>query len=643
MAEGYKLQFITIPIQNEFTPRKMSESKLKICQQKVKSFKSENALISVSPSDCAYISDIFPVPKKTEGEFRIIFDLTELNKHIRKVHFRMDNLSYIIALISPNDYLVSIDLSDAYHSIAMHLQFMPYLAFILAEICYQFTCLPQGLSPAPRIFTMLMKVVLKYLRTLSVKIAAWIDDFILAARSASLVSSHAALTLRTFEELGFVPNLEKSHLIPVQRLCHLGLIWDTVEFNISIPQDKLKDIQSKCRKALSSKVTIRFLSSILGSIEWFRWGFPYAAIHYRGIQRCVNSYLSKGFSYNTKIPKTKSAISDLEWWAAPRNSLPAKTLFSFSPDVTVYTDSSKTGWGGWSTDGAETYGFWSLSEKDLHINILELQTVEIIFQCFFKIFSNCSILIRTDNTSVVAYINKQGGSCSAKMCALALKIWSFCISRKIMINALYISSDKNKKADALSRKPFNDHSYFLPQEIYDKIQENLPFFITKDYFASRLNFKLPIFYSLNRDPFASKVNAFSEKWSSNAYLFPPLPLINRTISKFVSDNIKTGLIITPFWASKPWFSTLLNLLIAQPFLLPSGFIQDPEKVLPLKKCHFLAWPIGCNQALHMGFLEKLPKHNLKALIKRPCAVINEIGEGSGIGVIKNKFITVRLP
>ena len=79
-----------------------------------------------------------------------------------------------------------------------------------------------------------MKVVLKYLRTLSVKIAAWLDDFILAASSASLVSSHAALTLRTFEELGFVPKdmytlgTESAHLYQYlsrqKKLIYLGLL-----------------------------------------------------------------------------------------------------------------------------------------------------------------------------------------------------------------------------------------------------------------------------------------------------------------------------------------------------------------------------------------------------------------------------------
>ena len=92
----------------------------------------------------------------------------------------MDNYHTIISHISKGDYFISIDLTDAYHSIAMHPDFMRFLTLVFQGIYYQFTCLPQGLTSAPRIFTKVMKVVLSYFRSFSIKIAAWLDDFFLA-------------------------------------------------------------------------------------------------------------------------------------------------------------------------------------------------------------------------------------------------------------------------------------------------------------------------------------------------------------------------------------------------------------------------------------------------------------------------------
>ena len=642
VANGYKLQFISKPSQDSFSPRVMSKFTTEICFKNVKKFLSQGAIKPVSFSSCSYFSNIFPVPKKTLGEFRIIFDLSDLNKHLRKIHFRMDNLFSIMCLISPGDWLVSIDLSDAYHSVAMHSSSMPYLAFIFLKVCYQFTCLPQGLSPSPRIFTMLMRVVLKFLRSLSIKIAAWIDDFMLAASSAALVSSHSALTIQTFEELGFIPNIEKSQLKPVQKLYHLGLVWDTVNYCVSVPPEKLADVQNKCRRALSYRVSITFLSSILGSIEFFRWGFPFAAVHYRALQRCVTSYLSKGFSYDTIISVSHSARKDLEWWSSTTFPLPARSLYSFSPNITLYSDSSSTGWGGWTTDNESTFGFWSQKESKLHVNILELKAVLFLFQCFFRQSSNCSILIRTDSSTVVAYINKQGGSCSARLCSIALKLWEFCIQRNIMIKAVHVPGIYNSEADALSRMPSNDHSYSLSQEVFDIIQSNLLFSLTLDCFASRLNYKLPTYFSWNHDPMSSMVNAFSVKWPSNIYIFPPLPLINKVISKIISDAVNEGLLITPFWPSSSWFSSLLHLLIASPFLLPPGYVLDEEKLLP-KRCHFLAWPIGCNPAMQQAFLRRLPKLTSEALREKPFVSTKEIGDGSVCGVVRERLVTVRLP
>ena len=509
VAEGYKLQFITIPYQSDFIPRSMSSSSQTICYSKVCEFLSDGAVLSVSPHACSFISYIFPVPKKTLGEFRIIFDLTELNKFIRKVHFRMDSLYSIMSLISPGDWLVSIDLSDAYHTVAMHPSSMPFLAFFLCGIFYQFTCLPQGLSSSPRVFTMLVRVVLKFLRSHSVKIAAWIDDFILAASSSALVASHASLSIRTFRDLGFLPNIAKSHLTPVQRLNHLGLVWATVSYTVSVPFDKLSDVQRKCNVALSTRVSIRYLSSILGSIEYFRWGFPYAAVHYRSLQRCVTSLLSKGFSYDVVISVPRSACLDLLWWVNSGSSLPARSLRSFSADIILFSDSSSTGWGGLTSLGERTYGYWSSTESSLHINILEMKAVLFLFQCFFRQTSKCSILIRCDNTTVVAYINNQGGSCSARVCNLALSLWKFCIQRSLTIHAVHVAGSENSEADALSRMPSNDHSYFLSQSLFDSISSKLSFSLSVDCFASRLNYKLPVFYSWHFDPLTSLVDAFS--------------------------------------------------------------------------------------------------------------------------------------
>ena len=177
----------------------------------------EGAIIVVKPSPDQFVSHIFPVAKRTLGEFRIILDLSELNNFIQKLSFKMGSYYSIMSLISRGDYFISIDLADAYHAIAINLLFQRFLTFIFLNVYYQYTCLPQGLTSSPRIFTKVVKPILVYLRSFAIKIAAWLDDFLLAASSAELVTSQAEFTICTFQELGFIPNLEKSQLTPAQK------------------------------------------------------------------------------------------------------------------------------------------------------------------------------------------------------------------------------------------------------------------------------------------------------------------------------------------------------------------------------------------------------------------------------------------
>ena len=617
----------------------MSSKNSKICKSKVDNFVDNKIIKIVSPNHDQFLSHIFPVPKKTLDEFRIILDLTELNNFVRKVKFRMDKISDIMSIIKPGDFLVSIDLSDAYFCIAMHILSVPFLTFIFMRIYYQFTCLPQGLTSAPRIFTKVIRVILTFLRSQHIRISAWIDDFLLAASSKQLCEEHSFTTIRTFEELGFIPNIEKSHLVPSQKLLHLGLIWDTLDFSVSIPKDKILAVKRKCSIALSHRVTIRFLSSILGSIEFFKWGFPHAAFHYRRLQRFINSCLARGLSYDHYISASSKACIDLSWWSKVGESLPSRSLYPFKASKEVTCDASKTGWGCWTSDNKEAFGFWSYLEKTFHINILEFFAVSFAFQCFFRSSFNMNILIKTDSLTVVAYINKQGGTSSARLCDMALDLWDFCIKRNLSIVAVHIPGIKNSRADRLSRLENSDHSYFLVKDYFNLIKENIPFSLKIDCFANRLNFKLEKFISRYLDPLNSWTDAFSVKWVDHVYLFPPIPIIHKVISKFISDKTGHGLLICPYWPSQSWFPSLLDLLIAPPFLIPLEMVVDEDNRLP-RKCQLVGWSIGSILAERMEYQKTLQSMGSKVSNKKHFSLIKNVGENLVIGYINGKMVTV---
>ena len=79
----------------------------------------------------------------------------------------------------------------------------------------------------------------------------------------------------------------------------------------------------------------------------------------------------------------------------------------------------------------KTGGLWYLSEKHLHINLLEMKAVFLALQFFKTDCRNHQVLIASDSTSVVTYINKQGDTKSAELCALMWRILTWCHLNKV--------------------------------------------------------------------------------------------------------------------------------------------------------------------------------------------------------------------
>ena len=63
-----------------------------------------------------------------------------------------------------------------------------------------------------------------------------------------------------------------------------------------------------------------------------------------------------------------------------------------------------------------------------------------------------TILVASDNSTVVAYINKQGGTVSRSLCMEAREMLIWCHQREIILRARYIPGKLNALADQLSRR-----------------------------------------------------------------------------------------------------------------------------------------------------------------------------------------------
>ena len=74
--------------------------------------------------------------------------------------------------------------------------------------------------------------------------------------------------------------------------------------------------------------------------------------------------------------------------------------------IQLFTVASNKGWGA-HLEQASTKGLWSDKEKRLHINVVELKVVSLGLQRFKDQCQNQTVLVASDNSTVVAYINKE--------------------------------------------------------------------------------------------------------------------------------------------------------------------------------------------------------------------------------------------
>ena len=133
---------------------------------------------------------------------------------------------------------------------------------------------------------------------------------------------------------------------------------------------------------------------------------------------------------------------------------------------------------------------------------------------------------------MVAYINKQGGTHSAEMCALLWKIMTWYHHYQITLKARHIPGCLNVVSDLLSRSnQVQSTEWSLHPQVFHQICQKW-FTPHADLFATHLNHKLPLYVSPIPDPNAWDIDALNINWTDlTAYAYPLMALLHRVIQK----------------------------------------------------------------------------------------------------------------
>ena len=327
---------------------------------------------------------------------------------------------------------------------------------------------------------------------------------------------------------------------------------------------------------------VRDLMSLIGLLTATEKQVHLGHLHMRPIQWHLKNNWRVPESLEKVIPVPRSLHPHLQWWLVEKNVLTGQPLHPLKHALQIFTDASKEGWGAHLNEHTAR-GIWSLPESKLHINYLELKAVLLALKEFQSLCYGSIVLIARDNTTVVSYINKEGGMRSGTLCALLWRILTWCTRNQVTLKARHIPGRLNVVADKLSRlgQTIQTEWSLLP-EVFQTIcnRWHRP---QIDLFATRFNNKLPQFVSPVPDPMATAVDSLSLPWEDlDAYAFPPAAILGKVVEKLQDSPCKRIILIASGWPNMPWFWDLVAMSSQIPLSLPflPNLLTQPFNQVP---------------------------------------------------------------
>ena len=273
-----------------------------------------------------------------------------------------------------------------------------------------YSCVANVHSTAPLEFTVVTKEVKLMDLQRGIRIHQYLDDWLVRATSHQTCLQHTQTLVALCRELGWLVNKEKIRTGSKTgfQLCRLPVR----------PQGGQGQTHTRPLADLNRQDIV---NSVRSSVSGPAVHVPHRApnSHRKASPPRSTSYETHTVAFEEQLESTRiTRKGDTHSQIAPpppkvvdggkQSLLPSQPLHPLKHALQIFTDASKEGWGTHLNEHTAR-GTWSLPESKLHINHLELKVVFLALKVFQDLCSNNIFLVATDNTTVVAYINKEGG------------------------------------------------------------------------------------------------------------------------------------------------------------------------------------------------------------------------------------------
>ena len=312
----------------------------------VQEYQGFGACVPAALDELQWVSPVFGRPKG-QGKYRLILDVSILNKFVRVDHFKMEGIATAVSLASPGCFMGKLDLSNAYFHIGVAREAQPFLGFQWRGRVWRWMALPFGIATAPRIFSKLMKHALKTARQLGVALVVYLDDVLVLAPTKEQCRLHLLAVVAHLHRLGLTINFHKSILDPRQEIEFLGLVLDSRLQQVRVGGEKLEKVRLEAR-ALSQRASlpVRTLAAFVGRLVALRPAIRTALLHLRWLDLAKTEAVRKeGWEGSTQL--SPEARRELEWWASTEVEADNGTRWSDPPPTYLLTTDAalEVGWG----------------------------------------------------------------------------------------------------------------------------------------------------------------------------------------------------------------------------------------------------------------------------------------------------------